>query len=192
MSSSTVDIFVATNGNDDWSGGFPDPNEGGTDGPFATLTRARDAVRALKKEGAGHDIVVLLRGGTYYLRETVVFGLEDSAHAGCSVTYGAYPGEEPVLSSGVRIGGWRELDGDKPWGLRSRPARAKVWVADVPQTLGRFYTLYDGDRRLPRACSAGFEATEAAGPWDCCWYGGSDAPLFISLSQGSTQGMGES
>jgi hypothetical protein len=178
MSSGEADIFVATNGNDDWSGTCPDPNEARTDGPFTTLQRARDAVRVLKQGGAEKDIVVLIRGGTYYLQETVVFGLEDSAPAGRSITYGAYPGEEPVLSSGVRIGGWQELDGDKPWDVRSRPAKAKIWVADVPPTLDRFYTLYDGDRRLPRARSAGFESTAPAGEWDCCWYGGSDAPLW--------------
>ena len=62
MGSSKADFFVATNGDDDWSGGLPDPNEAGTDGPFATLHRARDAVRELKQEGARNDIVVLIRG----------------------------------------------------------------------------------------------------------------------------------
>jgi len=84
--------------------------------------------------------------------------LQDSAQEGCSVTYGAYPGEEPVFSSGVKIGGWRELGRNRPDAL-SEKAKAKVWVADVPEMLGRFYTLYDGDRRLPRACSAGFAPT---------------------------------
>ena len=44
-------FYVATDGNDDWSGTLPAPNEAGTDGPFATLARARDAIRALKQEG---------------------------------------------------------------------------------------------------------------------------------------------
>ena len=177
MNDAKADFFVATNGDDNWSGTLPDPNEGGTDGPFATLHRARDAVRELKQGGAKDDIVVLVRGGTYYLEETVVFGLQDAAPEGASVTYGAYPGEEPVFSSGIRIGGWRELERERLWDLHSRDAKAKVWVADVPETLGRFYTLYDGDRRLPRARSAGFESTAPALAWDCCWYGGDEGPL---------------
>jgi len=156
--STKADFYVSTNGDDAWSGNLPAPNAARTDGPFATLARARDAVRDLKG-GAKRDFVVLIRGGTYYLKETVVFGLQDSAQEGCSVTYGAYSGEEPVFSSGVKIRGWRELGKDRPDAL-SEKAKAKVWVADVPSSLGRFYTLYDGDRRLPRACSAGFAPTE--------------------------------
>ena len=178
MDGSKADFFVAANGNDDWSGRLPDPNEARTDGPFATLQRARDAVRELKQGGAKDDIVVLIRGGTYYLKETVVFGLQDSAQEGCSVTYGAYPGEEPTLSSGIKIGGWQQMEKDIPWDLQCKFAKPKVWVADVPETLGRFYTLYDGDRRLPRARSVGFEPTQPPAPWDCCWYGGDDGPLY--------------
>ena len=58
-------FYVATNGNDAWSGTLPAPNSAGTDGPFATLERARDAIRTLNRMGqlpAG-DITVWLRGG---------------------------------------------------------------------------------------------------------------------------------
>ncbi|HHK41194.1 MAG TPA: hypothetical protein ENJ50_02150, partial [Planctomycetaceae bacterium] len=40
---STFRLFVAPNGNDQWSGTLPSPNDSKTDGPFATLQRARDA-----------------------------------------------------------------------------------------------------------------------------------------------------
>ena len=40
-----ADFYVATNGNDAWSGTLPNPNDKATDGPFATLLRARDATR---------------------------------------------------------------------------------------------------------------------------------------------------
>src|SRR5690349_1151925 len=43
-----VTFFVATNGNDGWKGKLPQPDVAKTDGPFATLGRARDAVRELK------------------------------------------------------------------------------------------------------------------------------------------------
>ncbi len=177
MNSSGADFFVATNGDDAWSGKLPEPNEAGTDGPFASLQQARDAVRELKQGGAGKDIVVLIRGGRYYLRETVVFGLEDSAPEGASITYAAYPGEEAVFSSGVKIEGWRQLDKDIPWGLQCQFAQPKVWVADVPESLDRFRTLYDGGRRLPRARSAGFESTGQSVPWDACWYGSDNSAL---------------
>ena len=43
-------FYVAKNGNDAWSGKLATPNDAGTDGPFSTLERARDAVRALKRK----------------------------------------------------------------------------------------------------------------------------------------------
>ena len=93
----------------------------------------------------------MFRGGRYLLEKTVVFGLQDGADDGFSITYAAYPGEEPVFSSGVAIEGWTELE-YRPDGLPEM-ARSKVWVADVPASLGRFKSLYDGDTRLPRARS---------------------------------------
>lgn len=92
-----ADFYVAPNGNDSWSGRLPVPNADGTDGPFATLQRAQEAVRCLKQEvflekkkpvetryigsshryGKGKDILVLIRGGYYTLERPLQFGPED-------------------------------------------------------------------------------------------------------------------
>ena len=40
-----AELYLTTNGKDAWSGALPDPNNTKTDGPFATLAGARDAVR---------------------------------------------------------------------------------------------------------------------------------------------------
>ena len=44
----TADFFVAPDGNDSWSGTLAAPNTDRTDGPFASISRAQDAVRTLK------------------------------------------------------------------------------------------------------------------------------------------------
>ena len=108
-SSRTADFYVSVNGSDGWSGRLPVPNAQGSDGPFATLTHARDAVRDLKGRQPSKDIVVFVREGLYRLSETVVFGLEDSGKGDSTITYEAYPGEKPVFSSAVEIGGWKKL-----------------------------------------------------------------------------------
>ena len=95
-----ADLFVATSGDDSWSGKLPEPNAERTDGPLASLAKARDVVRQLK-QGQHRDIITLIRGGTYAFADTLVFGLQDSAENGYSITYAAYPGETPVLSAGV-------------------------------------------------------------------------------------------
>lgn len=149
-----ADFYVAVNGSDTWSGKLAEPK--GNDGPFATLERARDAVRNLKAKANDKDIVVQIRGGQYRLRETVVFGLEDSG-GNLTITYEAFPGEKPVFSSDVEIAGWEKLEDETPF--LPQTARGKVWLTDVPELAGaprRFYTLYDSAGRLPRARSKGF------------------------------------
>ncbi|WP_197455778.1 right-handed parallel beta-helix repeat-containing protein [Stieleria neptunia] len=145
-----ADWYVSTNGSDNWSGTLAEPNAQGNDGPFATLQRARDAIRELG-ERPSKDLVVLVRGGTYRLTETVVFGLQDSPQGDATVTYAAYPGETPVFSSGRAIDGWKKATEDLP-GLPDA-AIGHVWVADISD---QFFTLYDAEGMLPRARSAGF------------------------------------
>jgi hypothetical protein len=105
-----ADFYVAPNGNDQWSGKLARPNAAGHDGPFATIARARDAVRLLKKSPPKRDILVLIRAGIYRLDETLVFSLEDLAPSGGTITYAAYPGETPVLSSGTPVRNWKRLE----------------------------------------------------------------------------------
>ncbi|MBB3207962.1 hypothetical protein FHS27_003789 [Rhodopirellula rubra] len=145
-----ADFYVSPDGSDSWSGTLSDPNQSQTDGPFATLLRARDAVRELKKWQAD-DILVSIRGGTYPLSDTVVFGLQDSGSSDARITYAAYPNETPVLSSGRAISNWRRVESDLP-GLPAK-ARGKILVAEVE---GNFKCLFDEDGMLPRARSAGF------------------------------------
>ncbi|WP_146457340.1 right-handed parallel beta-helix repeat-containing protein [Rubripirellula tenax] len=145
-----ADFIVAVDGSDQWSGTLAEPNAAGSDGPFATLEKARDAVRDLKKTKAT-DIVVLIRGGTYRLKQTVVFGVQDSPSGEAKITYAAWPGETPAFSAGEEVNGWERVTDDVP-GL-SEQARGKVYVADVTR---KFRTLFDADGLLPRARSAGF------------------------------------
>ncbi len=149
---SSADFYISSAGSDAWSGTIAAANAAGNDGPFATLTRARDAVRELKGRRTG-DILVYIREGTYRLDETVVFGLDDSGNDDATITYAAYPEETPVFTSAVAVDGWTRL-GETSTDL-SEVARSHVMVADVDE---KFLTLYDGEGRLPRARSAKFAA----------------------------------
>jgi len=112
-------FYVANDGRDDrgangWSGTLPEPNPAGTDGPFATLARARDAVRELKASAGGRvpfPVRVVVRGGKYFLEEPLALTAEDSGSQDFPVTYGAYPGEKPVVSGGRRVSGWQPYKG---------------------------------------------------------------------------------
>ena len=149
MASTGADFYVATDGSDEASGAEV--------APFATLERARDAVRELRQKKVG-SITVLVRGGVYPLKKPVVFGLQDSGTAELAIEYKAYPGEKPVFSSGREISGFKKLT-IEPEGLPLK-ARGKVWVADVQ---GSFRTLYDNQGMLPRARSEGFIPLKGSG-----------------------------
>jgi hypothetical protein len=112
-----------------------DRNPGSQAKPFATLDRARQAVRQVNRAMTG-DILVTLRGGTYRLGQTLVFGPEDSGSGGHRVIYSARAGESPVLSGGRTVTGWR-------------PDRDGRWKA--PVKLDDFRQLYVNGRRAVRA-----------------------------------------
>ena len=133
-------FYVATCGDDRWSGQLPEPSPDGTDGPFSTLARARNAVRAFKAGGSlPAPITVLVRGGKYCLEQTLVLGPEDGGSADCPVTYQAYPGEAPVLSGGRVIEGWQ-------------PYRDGIYQAELPGARGGKWKsrqlFYDGARQV--------------------------------------------
>ena len=130
-------FYVAPDGNDAWSGTLAERDAAGTDGPFQSLARARDAVREIKsKRTAANGITVLIRAGTYCLAEPLVLGPDDSGTASCPIIYAAYPGETPVISGGRSIGPWRR--------------EGKLFVAEIPDTAPdgwRFRQLFVGDER---------------------------------------------
>lgn len=133
-----------------------DCGTGKIDDPFLSLEKARDSIRRLSAEERQQEIHVILRGGIYRIHETVVFGLGDGS-VNHRVVYRAYPGERPVLSSGVSLTGWKKPK-DDPAGLPDE-AHGKIWEMKIPPGLGRFKVMYDGEQLLPRARSAGFNST---------------------------------
>lgn len=98
-------FYVSTEGNDAWSGTLAAPNPAGTDGPFASLTRAQEAVRSYKNttyipSGGLH---ILVRGGTYPLTESFRLDSLDSGTETEPIVWSAYQGEEVRLSGGKSI-----------------------------------------------------------------------------------------
>lgn len=138
-----VTFYVATNGNDRWSGTISGPNPERTDGPLATVTAALQLARAAKAE-ATNGVTILVRQGTYELAKPIVLTPEDSgASAAAPLILARYPGERPELSGGQRIVSWRPV-----------PDQAGLWEADVPQARDAkrsFRSLFVNGRRATRA-----------------------------------------
>lgn len=88
-----------------------DHNSGTEIHPFRTIERARDEVRTLNNSMTG-DITVYLRSGVYEINDTIEFSESDSGTNGYKVIYQAYPNEEPVISGGTQVTGWKQHDGN--------------------------------------------------------------------------------
>ena len=114
-----ADFYVASRGSD--------ANPGTPEKPFATVAKAQEAVRGRIAAGLGSDLTVRIRGGTYRIEKTLVFGPRDSGTDEHAVTYAAGPGEEVIISGGRSITGWKAGAGG-------------VYSADVPgaKKVGRF------------------------------------------------------
>jgi hypothetical protein len=137
-----ADFFVAINGNDAWSGKLSKPNTARTEGPFATVQRARDAVRQFKTTNPSRlqPVVVQIRGGTYYLADPLVFEAADSGAQTSPVIYESFPGEQALLSGGTPVTGWRETVKGQ-WETQLPTVASGQW---------NFSQLYVNDQRRAR------------------------------------------
>ena len=108
----TVQLRVALTGNNAWTGRLAAPNRDQTDGPFATLERARDAIREVKRHGGlpPGGVIVELAGGTYERDNTFELTSEDSGEAEHPIAYRAAPGTEVRLVGGKAVNRLDESD----------------------------------------------------------------------------------
>ncbi|WP_270088187.1 right-handed parallel beta-helix repeat-containing protein [Sphingobacterium sp. SYP-B4668] len=88
-------FFVSPTGNDKALGTL--------DKPFATLERARTAVKKVLQTKKGGAINVYFRGGEYYFKSSVFFDEHDSGSEVAPVTYAAYQDETVSFSGGISL-----------------------------------------------------------------------------------------
>jgi len=136
------DFHVAPDGRDD--------APGTAERPFATVARAGDAVREKIAAGLTADLTVLIRGGTYFLDEPLVFTPDDSGTEQHAVTYAAWGDETPILSGGRPITGWQKGDADL-W---------QVTLPDVQRGKWHFRDLFVDGTRAVRARTPNQSAEE--------------------------------
>ena len=126
-------LYVSPTGNDAWSGTLSAPNKAKTDGPLATLTRARDAVRALRKRGAlpPGGVTVCLRGGLVRVTETLELTAEDSGTEQAPVIWRAAAAEKVRLTGGARLTGFAPVTDPAVLERLDPAARGKVLQVDL-------------------------------------------------------------
>lgn len=121
-------IFVAPNGNDTWTGHLEAPNKKRNDGPFATLTRARNEIRKLKQDGTlpAGGVTVEVRRGIYEMSQDFALEAQDSGTAKAPIEYRARRGEEVRLVGGKVVTGWKPVTDAAILARLEPAARGKV------------------------------------------------------------------
>ncbi len=131
MPSSGVTFHVAPSGSD--------ADDGSSSRPFASIERARDAIRALKKDSGGvlpaGGFRVVLGPGDYPVRQTLKLTAEDSGAPGVPLVIQSQRPSEARLRGGVQIKGWQIIS-DSEVKARLSPAAARAVLEADLKSLG--------------------------------------------------------
>ena len=118
-----AEVFVGPAGDDG--------NEGSRARPFATLTRARDAVRALKGGGVEGAIAVRVLPGEYRVTAPLELTGEDSGGARAPVVYRAEEKGGAVFYGGARLRGFVPVTDPNLLARLPEEGRGKVMQCDL-------------------------------------------------------------
>lgn len=156
------------------SPGGSDANDGkSAASAFATLEKAKDAVRAANANMTG-DIIVYLMDGTWELDHTLTFDERDSGTNGFTVRYQAAPGAKPIISGGKKLSSQWTVASDVNWLKNGLKAYKTNFVRN-----DKIRAIYVNDQRAsltrkstrPKRSVGNYRIT--AGQADWAWISGS-------------------
>ena len=116
-------FYVSPEGND--------LNPGTESKPFGSIEKAREAVRIQLKKMPGKAIIVIIKGGNYYLEQPIIFTAEDSGKEGTPIVYKAAEGEEPVLTGSIKLSKWTSLEDAQKLQMFPPCIQSKLFVTDL-------------------------------------------------------------
>ncbi|MBD3182334.1 hypothetical protein GF312_08585, partial [Candidatus Poribacteria bacterium] len=126
ISDNSVKFYVSPNGKDS--------NPGTDSMPFATIQKAREAVRKEISEGLTSHVLVIIRGGDYYLDKPLMFNQQDSGDEEHSVTYKAESGQQVRIIGGTVLKDWK-------------PYKDGIWECDFPHE-SKPEQVFENNRRM--------------------------------------------
>src|SRR4051812_43418389 len=129
-------FYVATNGNDSWSGHYATAFKSQKDGPLATLEEAVRRSRLERKTPA--HVEIFLRSGIHVVAEPIILTANDS-----DLTIAAYKDESATVSGQSVISNWTRVTGSTNlWQAKVSDEKLKKW---------NFRELFVNNHRKQRA-----------------------------------------
>lgn len=140
------EFFVSPLGNDENNGED-------VDHPFGNISKAQEAVRAISDAMTG-DIIVNLRGGLYFINETLNFNESDSGSNGFNIIYQNYLNEVPIISGGQKVFDWAIYQGNIWRAMVDVDDFRQIYVNGIKKTRARgnadFITSTNGDGHIAK------------------------------------------
>jgi hypothetical protein len=133
MASNSSEFYISPGGNDH--------NSGNSLNPFATLTRAMEAVKEAFQQEPDEDCTVWLSYGLYQLSEPIVIKSEDLKNRNGKLIFRGMPGTEPIISGGIQILEWEKFE-------------RGIWMAKISESFmppENVRELFAGNKRATRA-----------------------------------------
>lgn len=161
-------VWIATNGNDNWSGLAPVP-DGAGNGPKRTFVAARNLVRYLRfSTQLPQGAIITVRPGRYKFPEGFDLEFNDSGKPGARIVWRSEVVGKAILDGGKEVTKWLPPDQRPNLGKIVSTVRGKIQVANLLDSgikeVGRmrhnapnfnidpeWAELYFGDRRMPLA-----------------------------------------
>ncbi len=146
MAQTVVQVWVAPTGSDTATGE--------EDAPYATLGKALEHVRELRKNNAPDglgEVQIVMRGGTYRIDRTIELSAADGGTPESPTIIMAAEGETPVMSGGVLVVGWEQAGAVA--GL-PEVAQGQIWQMPTPVVDGKpveFRQLWINGAKMRRA-----------------------------------------
>jgi hypothetical protein len=190
--SAGLELHIATGGQDSWSGRLPAPNAERSDGPFASLERARAEVLKIRSDAGlpAGGIRIAVQAGRYPLTRTIEMTAPDSGASNAAVVYrGVEPGAVRIVG-GVLVTGFKPVTTPSVLARLDPSARGHVLEADLRaqgvtefgSAAGNGIELFFNDRPMPiaRWPNSGFvKITEVLGK----------TPVDVRGTKGCVEGL---
>ncbi|MBD3180664.1 hypothetical protein GF312_00125 [Candidatus Poribacteria bacterium] len=128
-------LYVSRDGDDKWSGRLQKPESDGSDGPFATLEKARDEIRKIKEAGdmPKGGVAVEIMGGTYHLDKPFVLNQQDSGTKDSPISYTSKLDQQVKISGGKVVNNFQKITDPEILDQLTPEARGNVYQADLKE-----------------------------------------------------------
>lgn len=110
--------------------------DGSAENPFSSIESARNAIRNTAKT---EPITVMIRGGEYYLQNSLEFKSQDSGTDSAPITYKAYDGEQVIVHGSVDVprSNISQVNDETVISRLQNSVRGKVYEIKLPDSVAK-------------------------------------------------------